>query len=131
MKAIILAILICLLLPFSSSLLANAQSGDDPVIPIDSSQNISFEHLTTEQGLPSNRVSGLIQDSLGFIWIGTSEGLARFDGYRFKPYTHNPEDPSSLGESVIRTLYEDREGVVLAEYSHPFGNRVQEPSVVV
>ena len=51
MKAISLVLLICLLLSFTSSAPTYAQGGDDPFIPIDASQNIRFDHLTTDQGL--------------------------------------------------------------------------------
>src|SRR5688572_27384505 len=54
---------------------------------------LRFRHLTTNDGLPSNRVETLLQDSRGFTWVGTPEGLARYDGYRFLRYKHNPDRP--------------------------------------
>ena len=75
-----------------------------------SAQDLRFEHLTTQQGLASNRVFSLKQDSRGFIWVGTTDGLNRFDSHTFKVYKHSAEDLGSLSDNIIRTLYEDREG---------------------
>lgn len=79
--------------------------------PHDSSAgNLKFDHLTTDQGLSSNRVFSLMQDSRGFIWIGTTDGLNRYDSHTFKVYKHDAKDPGSLSDNVIRTLYKDRAG---------------------
>ncbi|HTF29972.1 MAG TPA: two-component regulator propeller domain-containing protein, partial [Flavitalea sp.] len=48
--------------------------------------NVRFELFTVNEGLPQNYLLGLAQDSAGFIWIGTKDGLARYDGYSFKIY---------------------------------------------
>ena len=66
-----------------------------------------FEHLTTEQGLSSDIVWSVLQDSSGFIWIGTLDGLNRFDGNKFKIYKHNVNDLSSLGDNSVQVLIED------------------------
>ena len=71
------------------------------------SADIKFEHLTVQDGLSDNRVLSIIQDSKGFMWFGTSDGLNRYDGYKFKTYRHDPTDSLSLGESKIQVLYED------------------------
>ena len=39
--------------------------------------------ITTRDGLPSNRVNDMVQDERGYVWLGTSNGLCRYDGYRF------------------------------------------------
>lgn len=48
--------------------------------------NIMFSSLTIENGLPQSTVETIIQDSKGFIWFGTNDGLARYNGYEFKIY---------------------------------------------
>ncbi len=46
-----------------------------------------FDQLTIEHGLPNNQVNAILQDSQGFLWFGTYDGLARYDGAGFKVYT--------------------------------------------
>jgi ligand-binding sensor domain-containing protein/signal transduction histidine kinase len=69
-----------------------------------------FEHLSVEHGLSQNTVLCLLQDRKGFLWIGTGEGLNRYDGYTFKVYQYDAQDPASLSHNVIYTLYEDSLG---------------------
>jgi len=71
---------------------------------------LQFNHLTTEGGLSSNTTTCLTEDKLGFIWIGTDNGLNRCDGYRVKQYFHHDADSNSLVFSDIQTLYCDRKG---------------------
>lgn len=73
-------------------------------------QEISFKHLTVENGLSNNDVNTLIQDKTGFIWFGTEDGLNRYDGYNFKVFRHNPNDSNSLSNNSIWALLEDRKG---------------------
>lgn len=49
----------------------------------------------------------MVQDKLGFLWIGTGDGLCRYDGYRFKIYKHDAEDTNSIAGNSIRSLYVD------------------------
>ena len=51
-----------------------------------------------------------MQDKRGYIWIGTTDGLNRFDGYDFKVYKKNPFDKTTIGGNYIRCLYEDSRG---------------------
>lgn len=69
-----------------------------------------FRHYEVESGLSNNTVITAIQDRLGFIWLGTSEGLNRFDGNEFKVYRHVPDDPYSLRRNAVYCLYEDLNG---------------------
>jgi PAS domain S-box-containing protein len=62
-----------------------------------------------EHGLSQATVQAILQDHAGFFWFGTDEGLNRFDGYSFRVFQHDPEDPHSLPHSMISALYEDRE----------------------
>jgi methyl-accepting chemotaxis protein/ligand-binding sensor domain-containing protein len=70
---------------------------------------LQFRHLTAEDGLSRSLVRALLQDSRGFMWLGTSNGLDRYDGYRFKTYQTRADDPHSLINSNITCLYEDSE----------------------
>ena len=65
-----------------------------------------FRHITREQGLPSNVVRYVTQDFRGYIWIGTDNGLVRYDGHQMRVFRNNPEDPASLSEDVIHTIFE-------------------------
>ncbi len=67
----------------------------------------NFRHYEVENGLPSNTVRSLTQDSRGFMWFGTENGLSRFDGYSFKNFRPVPGDTTSLGNSYIYALFED------------------------
>ncbi len=75
-------------------------------------KNIEFERITIEQGLSQNTVFAIIQDSKGFLWFGTEDGLNRYDGYIFKVYKNNPDDPSTLSNNRIQAIYEDKSGVI-------------------
>lgn len=76
------------------------------------SQSYNFRHYQVEDGLSNNSTICCIQDTKGFLWFGTKDGLNRFDGYTFKVYRNNPDDPSSIGSNFIMSLYEDNEGVL-------------------
>jgi ligand-binding sensor domain-containing protein len=67
-----------------------------------------FNRLTTADGLPSNNIlSGAVRDSKGFVWVGTGNGLSRYDGYGFKTYRNLPNDSSSLSSNMIMMVKED------------------------
>jgi ligand-binding sensor domain-containing protein/signal transduction histidine kinase len=71
-----------------------------------------FEHLSLEQGLPQNTVNCILQDSKGFLWLGTQDGLCRYDGYTFLTYRHDPRNATSISDSFIHALYEDKHGTL-------------------
>ena len=60
---------------------------------------IRFEHLTVKDGLSQNYVISILKGSKGFLWIGTSDGLNKYDGYNFTKYRHSPADPTSLSSN--------------------------------
>jgi len=71
------------------------------------SQQYFFRNYSVEQGLPQSSVYCLLQDSRGFIWMGTSGGgVARFDGQNFETFTK----ASGLSDDVVRSLFEDSKG---------------------
>ena len=69
-----------------------------------------FKSLTVEKGLSSSDVNCLIQDKLGFIWIGTDNGLNRYDGSEIKVYRNKQNNSNSISDNSIWSLYEDRKG---------------------
>ena len=71
---------------------------------------IGFEHISLEQGLSQSSVYAIAQDSLGFLWFGTQDGLDRYDGYSFKIFRNNPRDSTSVSYNYISRLMVDREG---------------------
>jgi ligand-binding sensor domain-containing protein/two-component sensor histidine kinase len=73
-------------------------------------ENIRFEQYTTAHGLSDNQTGAIIQDSRGFIWIGSSHGLNRFDGRFFKEYTTLGEN--GLTDLEIYALAEDADGFI-------------------
>ena len=71
---------------------------------------IVFDHLTTEQGLSQNGVTAFVQDREGLIWIGTQEGLNRYDGYDFTNFYHRIDEPQSLSHDQVWALLSDSAG---------------------
>ncbi len=69
-----------------------------------------FRHYTNDNGLSNNTVMAGIQDRKGFMWFATKEGLNRFDGSRFKIFSHNQTLANSLPNNYILTLCEDNQG---------------------
>ncbi|MGE0622070.1 MAG: two-component regulator propeller domain-containing protein [Pseudomonadales bacterium] len=71
-----------------------------------------FNRLSVEQGLSQPVVQAIVQDQRGFIWIGTQQGLNRFDGNEFVTYFHDPSNRLSLSNDWIWALHVDREGTL-------------------
>lgn len=82
------------------------------VVRLAEQRNIVFDRLGTEDGLSQASVTAITQDNQGFIWIGTQEGLNRFDGYSFKTFYHSDDDPLSLSHSNIGDILTDSAGVI-------------------
>lgn len=76
------------------------------------SQRQLFFSLSVQDGLSDSDVNCIIQDRKGFLWIGTESGLNRYDGYEFKVFKNNQNDPGSLPYNSIWSLYEDRAGYI-------------------
>ena len=73
-------------------------------------KNIRFERLSLEEGLSQSVVHAILQDQAGFLWIGTDDGLNRYDGYEFKVYKPETNNPNSLSDRSITSLVEDQNG---------------------
>ena len=71
---------------------------------------LRFDHISIEQGLSQSSVWVIFQDSRGFLWFGTEDGLNRYDGYTFKTYKPDPDVPSSLSDRWITSITEDKDG---------------------
>lgn len=71
---------------------------------------VRFSRLSVEQGLSQSVVQSIVQDERGFIWIGTQQGLNRYDGNEFVSYFHDPADPNSLSHDWVWALHLDGRG---------------------
>lgn len=72
--------------------------------------NIRFDRISIEGGLSQSSVNTILQDTKGFIWIGTQDGLNIYDGYKFKVLYHNPTDSTSLANNFVHALVQDKKG---------------------
>lgn len=72
--------------------------------------NYLFRHYQVENGLSDNMATCCVQDKKGYIWIGTRDGLNRFDGYTFKVFRNDPDEAETLGSNWITCLGSDMNG---------------------
>lgn len=96
-KSLVLPVLIFLLLPAQF----HAQEFD-----------VKFHSITIEDGLSQNSIYCIFQDRRGFMWFATEDGLNRYDGYDFKVYKRDPENPQSLNNNHVKAILEDRSGTL-------------------
>ncbi len=75
-------------------------------------KQFNFSHLFSENGLSQNTVHSVLQDSRGFMWFATEDGLNRYDGYNFKVYKNNPQDSTSISDNFIWTIFKDKSGIL-------------------
>ena len=76
------------------------------------SQNVKFKRISIDEGLSQASVNTIFQDSDGFIWIGTQDGLNRYDGYHIKVFKTDQVDKTSLSSNEINCLFEDKAGMI-------------------
>ena len=76
-------------------------------IPLLSANLKDIVHYTSESGLSNNSINCISQDKLKFIWIGTSDGLNRFDGSNFRKFRNIPNDSTSLQGNDITKIFID------------------------
>ncbi|MBN1873288.1 MAG: response regulator [Anaerolineae bacterium] len=74
--------------------------------------DIKFDHISVEYGLSDALVLSMFQDSKGFMWFGTQDGLNKYDGYTFTVYKNDPDNPHSLSNNFIPAIYEDSLGIL-------------------
>ena len=75
-----------------------------------SGPSVRFDKLSIEHGLSQSMVFSIAQDEQGFMWFGTQDGLNRYDGYEFKTFRHDPDDPNSLSKNFVWALHNDSKG---------------------
>ncbi len=92
------------------------------------SENIKFKHLSVDDGLSQSTVFAITQDANSNLWLGTMDGLNRYDGYGFTAFRHTVGDSTSIANSNISSLLTDSEGTVwigtttgLSKYSYAEG----------
>ncbi|MCP4152996.1 MAG: SpoIIE family protein phosphatase [bacterium] len=83
-----------------------------PLSLIASGDVLKFERLSAREGFPEGTVSGIVQDSQGFMWFCTVRGVYRYDGSVFSMYSHKSNDPGSLGHKYACRVFEDSSGVL-------------------
>ena len=71
-----------------------------------------FRNLNTGNGLSQNKINCIIQDKRGFTWIGTDDGLNRYDGHRFQVFRHDPSNSATLSGNMITDLLEDKNEIL-------------------
>jgi ligand-binding sensor domain-containing protein len=69
--------------------------------------DMRFRHISNEQGLSNSFVNAIFQDSRGFMWFATRDGLNRYDGVKVIVYKNNPNDRTTISDNYINTIYED------------------------
>lgn len=77
------------------------------VVTCGAAQSLRFEHIGEDGQLSQSTIMSVIQDSKGFVWIGTWDGLNRFDGYTFRQFHNDPNDGTSLPNNSINHIVED------------------------
>ncbi|MEI2271798.1 response regulator [Sphingobacterium sp. ML3W] len=75
-------------------------------------QSFYFKNYQPHDGLSNSSVKCITQDTQGFLWLGTRNGLNRFDGNQFKIFRHNASDPTSIGSSSILSILTDSKGIL-------------------
>lgn len=78
----------------------------------DDSASLRVEQITVADGLPGNSVITIHQDRLGLLWMGTTNGLVKYDGYIYTTYTPQPYAANSLSHPLVVALFEDADGIL-------------------
>lgn len=71
-----------------------------------------FQRLSISDGLSQSTIISIIQDDEGFIWMGTGNGLNKYDGYKFTIYTNDPYDSTSISDNAITSILKDKDGKI-------------------
>lgn len=87
----------------------------------DIAQEYRFERLDEESGLTSGTINGITQDSLGFIWIATEDGLNRYDGRNIKIFRRNDQEKNSLPNNYIQKVHVDEQNRIWALTDYGIG----------
>ncbi len=80
------------------------------LLPANAQQNIKFRNISIKDGLSQSSPNCIFQDHYGIVWIGTEDGLNKYDGYSFTVYKPLPDNPKSISHSRITAIVEDNGG---------------------
>lgn len=80
-------------------------------------QEISFHHLTTNEGLSNSTATSIYQDERGFIWVGTRDGVNQYNGNDFKVYKHQKDDPNTLIYNIVNQVTGNGKGEIYIQTS--------------
>jgi ligand-binding sensor domain-containing protein len=70
--------------------------------------NIAYKHFYMKDGLPDEVITSVVQDDQGFLWLGTSSGIARFDGYNFRIFQNDPHSSNSLANNSVNCIWQGK-----------------------
>ncbi|GEO11174.1 hybrid sensor histidine kinase/response regulator [Segetibacter aerophilus] len=73
-------------------------------------KSLKFEHIGISAGISQINITCVFQDSYGFMWFGTRDGLNRYDGYKFTIYRHDSKDDNTISNNFIQDIKEDKSG---------------------
>ncbi len=76
-------------------------------VPFAQNNQFEFDYIKTENGLPHSTVYDIIQDSLGYIWMATDDGIGCYDNYNIKVYRHHPNDTNGIVNNQVLKLHID------------------------
>jgi len=102
--------LVLLLAAGALSAISAAAEERSITLPVIEGESSAFIHLSAERGLLRRAVYQILQDDQGFIWLGTRDGLRRYDGFRLRSYRNDPENPRSISGTRVMALFKDRAG---------------------
>src|ERR1700690_3452767 len=81
-----------------------------PLAGLTQNRHLKFEHIQTDAGLSQSNVISILQDSRGFMWFGTRDGLNKYDGYKFSVYRNDPKNNNSISNNYISAIIENSNG---------------------
>ena len=102
-------IILAFLLSTPNLVFANVEPDETDFYP---GISFRFEKLTIDNGLSQNAGLALLQDSQGFLWIGTQDGLNRYSGVDLLQFKNDPDDSNSISHNSVISLFEDYEGML-------------------
>jgi ligand-binding sensor domain-containing protein/signal transduction histidine kinase len=103
---IVFVVVLVVVLGFTGTENSGAQTPQTP------KPRLAFEHISIEQGMSQSSAFAIVQDRQGFLWFATQNGLNRYDGYSFRNFPADPNNPKALANSWIRSLCLDAEATL-------------------
>lgn len=95
-----------------STLLLSTILFSGTIVSAHSQNNILFKNISIEDGLSQATVETILQDSRGYMWFGTNDGLNRYNGYNFKVYRKEKKSSKGLTSNYISKVVEDKQGYI-------------------